>query len=276
MHCSTVSTVTETLPSSLVSPLSTAISRVDSALRASPFANPAIAAIHSSDIAISVAPNPRTSASARFKSPTSSSVLSACNTNTLQRDRSAPLTSNDGFSVVAPIRIMLPFSTNGKNASCCALLNLCISSTNSTVFSPNRLFFSACSITCLISFIPLVTAEKSMNLAFVPPAIMRASVVLPTPGGPQKNIEPILSPSIIRRSTLPLPKSCSCPKNSSRLRGLSLAASGSGAAFSKIVRSSCITFSVRGYPRFMIAALSTAAAQAIGSSAERISDFSRI
>ena len=36
---------------------------------------------------------------------------------------------------------------------------------------------------------PLVTAEKSMNAALVLWAITRASVVLPTPGGPQKIIE---------------------------------------------------------------------------------------
>ena len=35
-----------------------------------------------------------------------------------------PLISNEGFSVVAPIKMMLPFSTKGRNASCCALLKL--------------------------------------------------------------------------------------------------------------------------------------------------------
>ena len=74
------------------------------------------------------------------------------------------------------------------------------------VFEPNRLPFSASSITCLISFIPLVTAEKSMKLALVLPAIMRASVVLPTPGGPQNIIEPILSLSISLRNTFPSPR----------------------------------------------------------------------
>ena len=36
---------------------------------------------------------------------------------------------------------------------------------------------------------PLVTALKSMKLAWVRPAMMRARVVFPTPGGPQKIIE---------------------------------------------------------------------------------------
>ena len=34
------------------------------------------------------------------------------------RDNSAEIISNDGFSVVAPISRMLPFSTCGRNASC--------------------------------------------------------------------------------------------------------------------------------------------------------------
>ena len=36
---------------------------------------------------------------------------------------------------------------------------------------------------------PLVTALKLMKFAFVRPAMIRASVVLPTPGGPQKIID---------------------------------------------------------------------------------------
>ena len=32
-------------------------------------------------------------------------------------------TSNEGFSVVAPIRVIVPFSTAPNNASCCDLLN---------------------------------------------------------------------------------------------------------------------------------------------------------
>ena len=39
-----------------------------------------------------------------------------------ERESSAEITSNDGFSVVAPIRMMSPRSTYGRNASCCALL----------------------------------------------------------------------------------------------------------------------------------------------------------
>ena len=73
---------------------------------------------------------------------------------------------------------------------------------------------------------PLVTAEKSMNSACVRWAMMRASVVLPTPGGPQKIMEETWSLSIRRRRTLPGPSRCFCPTYSSRVRGRSRAARG--------------------------------------------------
>ena len=73
---------------------------------------------------------------------------------------------------------------------------------------------------------PLVTAEKSMNRAWVCPAMIQARVVLPTPGGPQKIMEEIMSFSIRRRSTLPGPSRCPWPTNSSRDAGRSRAARG--------------------------------------------------
>jgi hypothetical protein len=54
----------------------------------------------------------------------------------LHRDRSAAFTAKLGFSVVAPMTVMVPFSTCGRNASCCDLLNRWISSTNTSVRSP--------------------------------------------------------------------------------------------------------------------------------------------
>ena len=226
MHCSNVSGVTVTLPSASILPLSTSISSVDSAVRASPLAKVAVAVSSSSGMCTCCPPKPRSSRSARASSDASSSVVSACSTNTLHRDSSAPLISNDGFSVVAPMRMMLPFSTNGKNASCCALLKRWISSTNTMVFSPKRWFSSARVMTARISRMPLVTAEKSINVARVVRAMMRASVVLPTPGGPQKIMEEIWSLSISRRSTLPSPSRCVCPTYSSSVRGRRRAASG--------------------------------------------------
>lgn len=61
---------------------------------------------------------PFTSFKARCNKFTISSIVSAFSVNTLQRDNKAELISNDGFSVVAPIKIMLPCSTYGKKASC--------------------------------------------------------------------------------------------------------------------------------------------------------------
>ena len=121
---------------------------------------------------------------------------------------------------------MLPFSTNGRNASCCALLNLCISSTKSTVRLPICLLFSASFITAFISLIPLVTALKLTKSAFVLSAIIPASVVLPTPGGPQKIIDDTSSFSMMRRNIFPFPRRCSCPTNPSSVVGLILLASG--------------------------------------------------
>ena len=61
------------------------------------------------------------------------------------------------------------------------------------VRSPISRFCSASPITALISLMPLVTALKLMKLDFVFPAMIRANVVLPTPGGPQKIMEETLS-----------------------------------------------------------------------------------
>ena len=65
---------------------------------------------------------------------------------------------------------------------------------------------AAAAITCLISLMPLMTAENSMKLAWVVSAMILASVVLPTPGGPQKIIELGSSRSICTRSGLPGPR----------------------------------------------------------------------
>ena len=128
--------------------------------------------------------------------------------------------------MVAPMRIMLPFSTNGRKASCWALLKRWISSTKSTVRCPILLASSAWFMTSRISLIPLVTALKLINWAFVLPAIMLARVVFPTPGGPQKIMEEIWSFSISCRRIFPFPSRCSWPAKSSRESGRSLVARG--------------------------------------------------
>ncbi len=118
------------------------------------------------------------------------SSSSGFRTKTFDRDSNAALTSNEGFSVVAPIRTMSPLSTRGRNASCCALLKRWISSTNTIVRLPvMRRRCSAVAITSLTSLMPDSTALKARNSALVRSAIKRASVVLPVPGGPHRMID---------------------------------------------------------------------------------------
>src|SRR2546429_2388878 len=58
--------------------------------------------------------------------------------------------------------------------------------------------------------------------------MMRASVVFPEPGGPQKMHEATSPRRINSPRALPGPSSCSWPRNSSSVRGRIRAASGSG------------------------------------------------
>ena len=130
--------------------------------------------------------------------------VSGCRTKTFDRESSAAFTSNEGFSVVAPIRTMSPASTRGRNASCCALLKRWISSTKTIVRRPDeRRRTCAAAMTSLISLMPASTALKATNCALVMSAMTRASVVLPVPGGPQRMIDCRRSRSIASRSGLP-------------------------------------------------------------------------
>ncbi len=110
MHCCSTSLVMVVF-SALTSPLVTAISNTLRAALASPLANRAIMSTRSSDMSMFRYPKPRSLFRVRLRSFTRSSTDKACITNTLHLDRRAPLTSKDGFSVVAPMRIMLPLST---------------------------------------------------------------------------------------------------------------------------------------------------------------------
>ena len=77
-----------------------------------------------------------------------------------------------------------------------------------------------------MSLTPENTADKAMNSQAKAWAVSRASVVLPTPGGPQKIMECGLPDSKASRKGLPAPKRCDCPTTSSRLRGRNNSASG--------------------------------------------------
>ncbi len=82
-------------------------------------------------------------------------------TNTRQRESSGCVSSKLGFSVVAPMRVITPFSTHGRNASCCDLLKWWISSQNRIV--PRPWYLSRSSASLMISrtrATPSVTAEN--------------------------------------------------------------------------------------------------------------------
>ena len=90
------------------------------------------------------------------------------------------MTSNDGFSVVAPMNVTSPCSTYGRNASCCALLKRCTSSTNRIVCRPDCASVASARATASrMSLTPESTADSAMNSALNALAISRASVVLP-------------------------------------------------------------------------------------------------
>ena len=134
------------------------------------------------------------------------------NITTREREIRGEITSNDGFSVVAPIKEMSPLSTWGRKASCCALLKRWISSTNRMVRICRFQFWRARSITFSTSAFLAETADTSTKSALTSLAIMRARVVLPVPGGPQK-IRETGSPlaTIGRKMAIAL----SCPTTSS-------------------------------------------------------------
>ena len=166
---------------------------------------------------------------AKCKSFKRSSLSNAFNTYTWQRDNRAAFTSNEGFSVVAPISVIMPFSTALSNASCCDLLNRWISSMNSIVLWSLPAF----SITCRTSFTPALTALSVWNGAFTWFAMILANAVFPTPGGPQNIMDGIIPEAMAFRKIAPSPTKWSCPIKSSRAVGLSL--SGSGSVWSNII-----------------------------------------
>ena len=169
-------------------------------------------------------PSPRsTLSSARRTIGSISASPSARSVKTRTRDSSAALTSNDGFSVVAPIKVTVPFSACGRTASCWALFQRWTSSMNRIVRSAG--VRRASSTTLRRSATPAVTADMATNRERVRRAMTSARVVLPDPGGPHRTMLGTLSASSARRSARPGASRCSCPRISSRPRGLIRAAS---------------------------------------------------
>ena len=157
---------------------------------------------------------------------------------TRQRESSAPLISNDGFSVVAPMSVIVPASTWGRKASCWVRLKRWISSTKRMVRCRwSRLRSRAAATISRISFTPPSTAEKGTKTAPVRSATMCASVVFPVPGGPQRMSDGTWSASMARRSALAGPSTCSWPTNSSNRRGRSRSGSGFEASSRSSARS---------------------------------------
>ncbi len=178
--------------------------------RASPSAARAIRSSAVSSAVMPRVPSPRSGSwSALRSSAAMSSTVSERRTYTRARESNALTSSNEGFSVVAPTKMSVPSSRNGRKVSCCVLLNRCTSSRNRTVGRPFACRASrARSTAARMSFTPAMTAESARNCASARRAITRASVVFPVPGGPQRINECSCPASIACRSGLPGPRTC--------------------------------------------------------------------
>ena len=147
-------------------------------------------------------------------------------TCTRQRDSSAEFSSNDGFSVVAPTNRITPFSMCGRNASCCALLKRCTSSTNSTLRMPCAKLTSASASASRTSARPDSTAEIARKpRSRISPAAAPASSCR-SRAAPTGSSNSTLPASIARRSGVPAPSRRCWPTISSSVAGRMRSASG--------------------------------------------------
>ena len=193
----------------------------------------------------SMAPRPRSrSASARRSSASRSASVSGSSTYTRQRESSAAFSSKLGFSVVAPISVISPDSTAGRNASCWPRLNRWISSQKKMVSRPSRRRSSASRRISRTRCTPSVTALNVTNSRSVCCAMTRARVVLPEPGGPQRMTLPTSPRRIASPRACPGASRCGWPTTSSSVRGRSRAASGAAGA----KREGSLTLSVLANP----------------------------
>ena len=144
----------------------------------------------------------------------------------LHRDSRALITVKLGFSVVAPMRVMIPFSTHGRRTSCCDLDQRWISSRNNIVCCPEWKLFCALEMIFTTSSFFERTHERWKNSASSEFAITRASEVFPHPGGHQRRIDGSLPASMNLRIDLPTHTRCCWPTRSSSCSGLRSEASG--------------------------------------------------
>src|SRR6266545_1825164 len=125
------------------------------------------------------------------------------------------------------MNVMSPRSTNGRNASCCALLKRCTSSTKRIVCRPDCASVASARATASrMSLTPARTAEMAMKSALKASAISRASEVFPEPGGPHRIIECGLPDANATASGFPGPNRWRWPTTSSTVFGRSRSASG--------------------------------------------------
>ena len=119
MHSFITSSVTTMEPSDEGGVVITASSMLFNAVLASPLEVSAILMRVSSEILTSIEPKPLSLSDMAFlRILTMSFASRGFNWQTVDLDTRALFTSKNGFSVVAPIRITVPSSTNGKSASC--------------------------------------------------------------------------------------------------------------------------------------------------------------
>jgi hypothetical protein len=132
---------------------------------------------------------------------------------------------NDGFSVVAPMRVIVPFSTSASRASCCAFDQRCNSSTNRIVPAlRSRAAFAARLSSSRSSATPLLAAESVRKRRRVEPATQLAKLVFPQPGGPHKMSDGSWSAARAPLSTAS--RASPCPKRSATRLGRMRSASG--------------------------------------------------
>ena len=145
-----------------------------------------------------------------------SSSLSGLNSKRWHLERMAGFMEWKGLAVVAPIRIILPFSTWGSSRSCLSLLRRCTSSQINTIWP---LSLASAKMASRSFLLPL-TALKRRQVLFNESAITLARVVLPVPGGPKKMDENI-SPFSTHFLIIPFsPTRCFWPTMSSSVFGL--------------------------------------------------------
>ena len=98
------------------------------------------------------------------------------------------------------------------------------------VFTPREpRAFRDSSISALMSLIEVLVAENGTKRARVDLAMIRASVVFPEPGGPQKIIDGMRSLSMALRRKRPSPRRSSSPTMSSNEAGRRRSARGASA-----------------------------------------------